>query len=281
MIALVMPSYFSKVLDAPMYHNSGKLQGWDDIFHEHKGTVEEITVGSSSKLKFTQTYDPEYYGRYHSEVERYDAALLGEQGYYGFAFQLDPAWKTDRHMYTISQFISNFKDITCNGHHTRNWSPTTMTYIIGHELFTRVRFGDMCIGEQIHEFKIGTVKPGAWHTVVLGVKWDNRKNGFFDAYFDGQIVVHQERISTTVLQADNRFFQFRVGLYASSWYLPSDLPGNATYHPTPKLGSGDQQTKVVFHDQIAYAPTYEHADPNQWFYYFPSDISDVSHGLNE
>ena len=103
---------FPCITSVPVYHNSGTLNGWDFHWSEHKGSIEESNIdyfAGPTSLKFTQKYDPKYYGRYHSEVQVTDAASMGEKGYYGFAFMLDKDWVFDHHMYTISQFITSFK----------------------------------------------------------------------------------------------------------------------------------------------------------------------------
>lgn len=91
--------------------------------------------------------------------------------------------------YTISQFISDFKDWNCGKYHKKEWVPTTMTYIRGVNLYTRLRYGDVCVGSGVKVFKVGKVKPGIWHTLVLGVSWQSRSNGYFKMWFDGGIYI--------------------------------------------------------------------------------------------
>ena len=132
---------------------------------------------------------------------------LSETGYYGFAFMLDKDWVFDNHMYTISQFITSFKDWDCGSYH-RQSSPTTMTFINGSELFTRVRYGDICLAETYKVLKVGTVVPGQWHTFVLGARWEKDKKGFFQVWFDGKEVLNKNHLATT-LNIDHRYFVMR------------------------------------------------------------------------
>ena len=174
------------VVKSAYFRNDGTLgsdgdpntvdDAWDGHTHECKGSVDEITNmgfnGSSNCLKFTQRYEPTWHGRYHAEVYLDAATRLGETKYFGFAFMLDKAWRFDDKWYTISQFITNFKDWPCPKGH-KEWTPTTMVYLIGDVLYTRIRSGDIC-----HEtekgnviYKLAHVTPGEWHTVVIGANW--------------------------------------------------------------------------------------------------------------
>ena len=81
--------------------NDGRFFGWDAHHHEHLGTTEDVKfepfnngVDSDQHcLKFTQTYDPEYRGRYHSEVVLHDATQHGDTKYFGFAFKIAEDWE--------------------------------------------------------------------------------------------------------------------------------------------------------------------------------------------
>ena len=56
-----------------IFYNSGTKSGWDYTTPEHQGTVDEVTnivYKGPTAIKVTQTYDPNYSGRYHSEVRR-------------------------------------------------------------------------------------------------------------------------------------------------------------------------------------------------------------------
>src|SRR5260221_13225281 len=79
-----------------LFHNTGTTSGWDYILHEHSGSalqVSNVTYKDSTALKFTQIYDPNYNGRYHSEVGKNDAYRRGDSGFYGFAFRLKADWQ--------------------------------------------------------------------------------------------------------------------------------------------------------------------------------------------
>ena len=56
-----------------IFYNSGTKSGWDYATPEHQGTVDDVKnvfYEGPTAIKVTQTYDPNYSGRYHSEVRR-------------------------------------------------------------------------------------------------------------------------------------------------------------------------------------------------------------------
>ncbi|KAJ7430829.1 polysaccharide lyase-domain-containing protein [Mycena latifolia] len=182
--------------------------GWDFVLKEHQGTVDQVTnvvYGvDGTAIKVTQTYDPGYTGRYHSEVHHF-------QGDWQFA----PAQS-----YNLAQFIADFTDTGCD-----DWMPSSMVWIIGNQLATRVKTGSVC-SQVTTEFKnLATVSAGTWHKVL---------------WFDGVKVLEKFNIATTI--DDTREFQFHVGLYANGWH---DDAG-------------------VWYDQLGMGTTFADADPDQW-----------------
>ena len=158
------------------FRNDGRLQGWDHFHHENDGKIKEINDAKrcfhSAKAKddhclsFQQSYDPDYRGRYHSEVIVYKAAMHHQASYYGMAFKLeddfvfDEPWKkrekAEHIKIHIMQFIASFKDIDC-GSMEKTAVPTTMIWLENDNIFTKVRFGDICHDRHhIKEFWIGT-----------------------------------------------------------------------------------------------------------------------------
>jgi hypothetical protein len=104
----------------------------------------------------------------------------------------------------------------------------------------------------VHEFKVGQVVPGQWHTVVFGVHWHKEKEGWFKVWFDKTLRIDEENIKTLV-DVDDRLFQFRVGIYPN-WWTP-DGKG----HPMIKPGS--QRHKELYIDHIGFGPDFTDADP--------------------
>lgn len=94
-----------------LFYNDGNLNGWDYIHREHKGTVDMVTnvvYKGGTALKMTQTFDPNYNGRYHAEVHHNDGYRNGDERFYGFAFRLSDSWDFyGSQSYNLAQFISH------------------------------------------------------------------------------------------------------------------------------------------------------------------------------
>lgn len=64
----------------------------------------------TTAIKVTQTYDPNYTGRYHAEVHRGTGYKRGNTGFYGFAFRVSDTWQfSPAQSYNIGQFIAEFQ----------------------------------------------------------------------------------------------------------------------------------------------------------------------------
>ncbi|KAK3951367.1 polysaccharide lyase [Pseudoneurospora amorphoporcata] len=230
-----------------IFSNHGTLSGWDDQRTENKGKISEVTniaYEGGTALKFEQTYDPSYSGRYHAEVRTLNGYARGETRFYGFAFRLQSDWQSSpAQSYNIAQFIGDFGSGSCD-----EWAPTTMVWVIGNRLMTRVKSGTLC-SPTITSFNTGIdVTPGVWHKVVMQVKWRSDNTGYLKLWYDGTKVVEQLDIKTTI-DTDVRF-QFRVGLYANGWH-------DSGY-------AGTQPVRQVWVDEIAIGDTFADADPDQW-----------------
>jgi hypothetical protein len=232
---------------ADTLHNTGTQSGWSATYVEHKGSVNEVTnvtYEGPTALKMTQTYDPSYTGRYHSEVHKYNVYRRGDTGFYGFAFRLQSDWQTQPQSYNIAQFIADFSDKKCD-----DYMPTTMVWISGNQLYTRVKTGPVCSAVPVTFGNLATVVPGQWHKVVIQAKWASDNTGFFKLWFDGKKVLEKFDLKTTV--EDDRYFQFRVGLYANGWKDDGYMKGS-------------QSTRSIWFDEIGTGTTFADADPAQW-----------------
>ncbi|KAL1838129.1 hypothetical protein VTJ49DRAFT_3008 [Mycothermus thermophilus] len=228
-----------------IFQNEGTIEGWSATQVEHKGylrQVDNVYFDKPPALAMGQVFDPNYPGRYHSEL-RYNAGYgLGDTRYYGFAFQLHPEWNFSPPIsYNLAQFISPFPK--CD-----SYMPTTMVWLRGSKLFTRTKFGSVC-DQKLDTFSLDVeVTAGEWHTIIIGASWQANTTGFLQLWFDGKPVLDKQDIPTTVAETEQ--FQFRVGLYANGWYDDkSQRPLDGTYE--------------VFYDKIAIATTKDEADPGK------------------
>ncbi|KAI2626494.1 polysaccharide lyase family 20 protein [Hypoxylon sp. NC1633] len=250
-LALLAPCML--VSAAPIFKNNGTIYGWNGTNHEHKGTVTQVNNQSykpDSSIKMVQTYDSSYSGRYHSEVYKTDVYKVGDEGYYGFAFRLDPGWDTSSgQSFNIAQFISNMKDSpdnTCGD----DWIPSMMMWVEKDQLSIRSKGGNMC-HSILKKFKIGTVKPGKWQRVVLQAKWESDNSGYYKVWLDGEEALEQSNIMTTYRDEHKKYgFQFSAGLYANGWHDDKHMEGS-------------QGTRQLWLDQVGFGTTYEDADPGE------------------
>ncbi|KAJ5822676.1 Polysaccharide lyase [Penicillium robsamsonii] len=218
-----------------IFKNSGTTSGWDKTNQEHRGTVKQVTdeaYEGKTALKMTQIYDEDYSGRYHSEVVKNDVYKRGDTGAYGFSFRLQDDWQfLPVQSYGIAQFIADFTDSGCE-----DWMPTTMVALKGDKLYSRVKEGSVC-KQEVHGFNdLATVTAGEWHRIEIEAKWESDGTGHYTFYYDGEKVLDEQNISTTV--EDDRAFQFRVGLYANGWHDDKQMKGS-------------QGTRSIWYDEIA------------------------------
>ncbi|KAL4876200.1 polysaccharide lyase [Aspergillus karnatakaensis] len=240
--ALLLPTNASQI-----FSNTGTTSGWDATNQEHNGKVEQVSnvvYEGSSAIKVTQTYDSNYTGRYHSEVVKDNVYSRGDVGFYGFAFRLQEDWDFTSQSYNLAQFIADFNDSGCE-----DWMPSTMIWLEGDQLFSRVKTGSICNQGTDTFSNLGSVTAGEWHRIVLHVNWQSDGSGFFKIWLDGEKLYEADGISTTIDHA--RAFQFRVGLYANAWHDDGYLEGS-------------QGTRQIWYDEIAAGTTFADADPDQW-----------------
>ena len=235
-----------------LFYNSGTRSGWDFVREEHNGRVEQVNnvvYGGSTALKMTQRYDAGYSGRYHSEVDVSDGYQRGDDRFYGFAFRLSEQWEFVSQGYNIAQFIARRPGAGCGGD---DWMPSTMIWLEGNKLATRLVSGEYRQPDCSRSIKtirdVGTVEAGKWHRVVFQTKWASDNSGSFKMWFDGDVVVDQKGVATTV--NDDELFQYRVGLYANGWHDGGYMEGS-------------QPFRQVWYDEIAVGTSFDDVNPKQ------------------
>jgi predicted RNA-binding protein (virulence factor B family) len=232
---------------AVIFHNTGTTAGWDSTNHEHNGSIFDVTnvvYEGPTAIKATQIFDPSYTGRYHSEVVKENVYHRGDTGFYGFMFRLQNDWQFENQSYNIAQFIADFSDTGCD-----DFMPSSMVWIEGNQLFTRVKQGTVCAQKTVTFGNLATITAGEWHKIEIQAKWATDGTGFYKLWYDGVKVLEKFNINTTV--ADDRFFQMRVGIYANGWHDDGGM-----------LGS--QGTRSIWFDEIGVGTTFADADADQW-----------------
>ncbi|EMR65554.1 putative glucuronan lyase a protein [Eutypa lata UCREL1] len=254
LLALLGSSAPALVPAARIWSSDGSRASWDDSYID-AGTAGKVTevdnvyYGTAPALKMEQRYQASYGGLYHAEVHHYEGYKRGDKLSYGFEFRLQSDWDfTPGVSFNLAQFIADFTDLGCE----ETWMPSTMVYLYGNQLTTRVKYGNVCPTDQqkITTFgNLATVTAGVWHKVVLEVSWKSDGTGTFNLWFDGRQAAGMPKtgIPTTVTQA--REFQFRVGLYANGW---------------KKGMSVAQPFRQVWFDRIAIGDAPADVDPDNW-----------------
>lgn len=233
-----------------LFYNNGNLDNWDYIREEHNGVVQvvdNVAFSPPSSIKVTQTYDESYSGRYHSEVDVNDGYQRGDQRFYGFAFRLSENWQFGSQGYNLAQFIAERPGAGCGGD---DWMPSAMLWIDGNALTSRIVSGNYrqpdCSRDIEELNNLATVQAGVWHRVVIQVKWESEATGFYKIWFDGTKVFERYNVATTV--NDDEVYQFRVGLYANSWYDDGYMEGS-------------QGFRQVWYDEIAVGTEFGDVNP--------------------
>ncbi|KAF7562252.1 hypothetical protein G7046_g1895 [Stylonectria norvegica] len=235
------------------FYNSGTLDGWDFVRHEHSGTVTEVSnvaYKGTTALKMTQTYDSSgsYSGRYHSEVDHDQGYKRGDELFYGFTFRLSDSWQFQDQSYNLAQFIADRPGAGCGDD---DWMPSSMLWIQGNQLTSRIVSGQYRQPDCGRIFKtlnnLAAVSAGVWHKVIIQAKWESDNTGYYKIWFDGVKVAQEYNLATTL--NDDSVFQFRVGLYANSW------------HDDKKM-LGTQPFRQVWYDEVAVGTEFKDVDPD-------------------
>ena len=211
---------------------------------DNLGSVKEVSneaYKGTTSIRCIQIYDASYDGDYQSEVVKNGVYSRGDEGFYGFAFRLQPTWEFTSQSYILAQFRANFG---CT-----KLVPTSRIWLVGNQLYSRVNTGSPCSATATVFPNLATVSADDWHRVVIHASWKSGATGFYKVWFDGEKVLDVSNIATTV--ADDTPLNFRIGLNAISWTNDGGLVGT-------------QSTRKVWIDQIGAGSTYEDAGPGQW-----------------
>ncbi|KAL2074671.1 hypothetical protein VTL71DRAFT_8450 [Oculimacula yallundae] len=256
----------SVVQSVQTFSNTGTFPaGWSDFYVDgatggaassSTGSIAEVSnvfYDTPPAIKVTATYNPSHTGLYHAEVHDANGYSKGDTGFYGFAFRLSSEWEfTPDSSFNIAQFIADFTDLPCD----ETFMPSSMIWISGTQLYSRVKTGNVCPTSQQVPVGFGplaTVTAGAWHKIVIQAKWRSDATGYYKIWFDGVSVLNKTSPAIATTVTDGRKFQFRVGLYANGWKKPSE--GGM---------KGNQPFRQIWFDKIATGTTFADVDPDQW-----------------
>ena len=173
----------------------------------------------------------------------------GDQRFYGFMFRLSDAWEFDDQSYNIAQFIADRPGAGCG---SDDWMPSSMLWIQGNQLTSRIVSGQYrqpdCSRTITTLSNLATVTAGQWHKVIIQASWKSDNTGFYKIWYDGNKVKNVSSVATTI--NDDSTFEFRIGLYANSWYDQKRMVGN-------------QPFRQVWLDEAAIGTEFKDVDPDQ------------------
>src|SRR5689334_22826106 len=97
LVALLVVAASSVSYGTVFFQNDGTKEAWPNFPQtpQAKGTIGDITSPTfqgPTAIKFTQTWIPNYTGRYHSEVVNFNIQATGQDRYYGLAVFLPSDW---------------------------------------------------------------------------------------------------------------------------------------------------------------------------------------------
>ncbi|KAK2596773.1 hypothetical protein QQS21_006168 [Conoideocrella luteorostrata] len=196
----------------------------------------------------TQTYDPNYHGRYHSEVDVNHGYKRGETSH-GFMFRLSEHWSFQDQSYNIAQFIANRPGADCD---EDDCMPSTMVWVQGNQLQSWIVTGHYrqpnC-GRKLDPLPdLDTISAGKWHKVIIQAKWASDDSGFFKNWLDGKKAGERTNTPTTI--DDDSVFQYHVGLYANGWRDGRHMEGS-------------QGFRQIWYDEISMGTEFKDVDPDQ------------------
>jgi hypothetical protein len=229
LLATVLGAWPRTAAAAVVFENPGNLQGWDRQFTQHQGKVEMVTdpvYKGTTALKMTQIFEGTGNGRYHSEVETYHAAKIGDDHYFGQAMYIPKEWVFHDQNVCIQQWAPD-----------NDAGPWIIMNLNGSHLhWLDGGLGTPDIGDL-------TALRGTWIRLVTRIKLG--AGGAIEVWVNGNKTYSQ----MGNFNPSGGTIRWSTGLYATRWINQQPTGGSTLY---------------LFHDHLRVATTYEEADPANW-----------------
>jgi len=220
---------------AVYFQNNGTKEGWPNYPQkpEAKGTISDVTspvYHSTSAIKFTQTFEKNYTGRYHSEVDMEGASNTGLDRYFGMTVYLPAGWPYATDQVNIQQWAGT--------------GPWVIMRIDGPDL--EVLFDHLpglnAKPHIYHNFPIGT-----WTRIVTHIH-SVASGGIFEVWVNGNKVLSQK--GDFVAPGNGGKIRWSTGCYVSGWFQKSSPQGPST--------------RIVYGTHYRVASSYAEAEPANW-----------------
>ncbi|HZP60299.1 MAG TPA: heparin lyase I family protein [Opitutaceae bacterium] len=211
------------------FQNNGTKEGWPNYPQtpQAHGTITDVsspTFHSTSSIKFTQTWIPNYTGRYHSEVDYQGTQFTGSTRYYGTTLFLPANWNRADSKVSIQQ-----------------WAGT------GPWIIMEVRGSNLVVLPHIAGITTITgITPGAWMRIVTQLT--DATSGTFAVWVNGSKKITLN--GNLVAPAPNGNVRWSVGEYVTGWT-------GVTTKPSPSY-------RELYHTHFRIASSYAEAEPANW-----------------
>lgn len=212
-----------------VFQNDGTCENWPNYPQtpQAQGTISDITsptyVGPTA-IKFTQTWIPNYSGRYHSEVVYFNSQQTGDDRYYGLCVYLPANWPYANDNISIQQWAGD-----------------------GPWIIMEVRGSNLVVLP--HVTGITTIAPmpvGQWVRIVTRLR--STSNGLFEVWVDGA-----RKISISGDYTPNSAsgqVRWSCGEYVTGWT-------GLTTQPNPSY-------RELYEDHFRIASSEAEAEPTAW-----------------
>jgi hypothetical protein len=212
------------------FQNTGNKEGWPNFPQtpQAMGTISDVTAPAfqgNTAIKFTQTWIPNYSGRYHSEVVFQNIEKTGDDRYYGLAVYLEPNWVFAGDNICIQQWAGD--------------GPWMLMEIRGHNLIM-LRHAHGVIKT------LQTMPAGQWVRIVTHFRMS--KNGIFEVWVNG--VKKMSLADDFSVPATSGEARWSAGEYVTGWF-------GVHTKPSPSF-------RQLFQDHYRVATTQAEAEPANW-----------------
>ncbi|HTQ29789.1 MAG TPA: chitobiase/beta-hexosaminidase C-terminal domain-containing protein, partial [Opitutaceae bacterium] len=211
------------------FQNEGTQEGWptQGQLPQADGTITDVTSPAfqgNTAIKFTQTWIPNYTGRYHSEVHYQGTEFTGQTRYYGMTVFLASDWDLADSKVSIQQ-----------------WAGT------GPWIIMEVRGTNLVILPHVAGITtIAPITPGAWMRIVTQIT--DTSSGTLAVWVNGTQKLHLT--GNLVAPAPNGEIRWSCGEYVTGWT-------GVTSKPSPSY-------RELFEDHFRIADTEAEAEPASW-----------------
>jgi len=217
------------------FQNNGTKEGWPNYPQkpEAKGTISDVTTPtyhSTSAIKFTQTFEKGYTGRYHSEVDYEGASNTGLDRYFGMTVFLPSGWVYAKDQVNIQQWAGT--------------GPWIIMRVDGTDLL--VNF-DHLPGGLNGEPHLQAMPNGQWVRIVTHIL-SKSSGGKFEVTING--TKKMSKTGNFVAPGNGGAIRWSTGCYVSGWYQQSKPQGPSE--------------RIVYGTHYRIASTEAEAEPANW-----------------